>query len=728
VRTTVDALEPTPATEEELDREAASRALAMSRHARDAIMLVRADGTIFEVNPAAELLYERSRAELVGLHVSDLRPPEARESVAAQFHEALKAGLTFETVHRRADGSEFPVEVSSVGADMDGERVVVSVVRDISRRRQRELECDALVDELSFLNERLDAMLSLVSSALGIDNVDRLVSELLAALKDVMSADAALLFVPEGEAMRLQAIQGLHGTVEVPPGFRLLPGQGFAHYVAETADVVWVRDVQSSKFGLPVHQRVGSRSILGVPLYAEGRLQGVLECLWSEHREVSEAERVMLRLAAERISTALQTATLYDRSRRAERLSAALVDVSALVNASLDPDQTIENGLRVVVEALGASGAVLATHEGEALRIRYASGIPLAGQVVPPAHPLREVEGTVRAQTAAHGSAEAEWAADVLGFAHTAVVPVRVGKGLDGALLVGRAFPDDPPFDDLEQDFISRLAVMLGSALTNADRFEVEHHIADTLQESLLTVPREVPGIRFASLYRSATVSSRVGGDFYDVFPIAEGRVGVLIGDVSGKGLEAAMVTTLVKDTVRAYAHEHPSPAEVMARANAVLHAASRLPAFASAILAVIHVNDGEVTYCCAGHPPAVVIRGDAIEETVSESPVIGAFAEMEFVDQQLTLGPTDVLFLYTDGVLEARSEEGFYGEERLLAALAARAQYPLTALPQAILAEVETFASGRLSDDIAMLAVALDRRDRPLPSDLSAPEEPGVG
>ncbi len=285
--------------------------------------------------------------------------------------------------------------------------------------------------------------------------------------------------------------------------------------------------------------------------------------------------------------------------------------------------------------------------------------------------------------------------------------------GLDGALIVGRTGPAVRGFDDLEQDFVTRLAIMLGSALTNARRYEAEHHIAETLQESLLTLPGLVPGVRFEPLYRSATVSSRVGGDFFDVFAMPHGRVGVLIGDVSGKGLEAAMVTSLVKDTVRAYAHEHPSPAEVMARANVVLNAASRLPAFASAILAVVTTETGDVTYCCAGHPPAVIIRADGtLELTDSESPVIGAFDHMTYADQSLALRPGDVLFLYTDGVTEARSAEGFFGDERLLKALGSLAGKDVEAIPGGVLAEVERFAEGRLSDDIALLAITLEPED----------------
>ncbi len=682
----------------------------MVRHARDAILMVRSDGTVLDANDAAEQLYLRTRDELIGLAVRELRAPAAREDYGDQLRQALDAGITFETVHLRADGVEFPVEVSSIGAEVDGERVAISVVRDVTRRKQREAEREALMGELTELNHRLDAMLHLVSSALGSGSPQQLMDELLCALRDVMGAETALFFVPEGEGMRLRALCGLQNLDTDPLAFKLEAGTGFAAHVAQRGDVLTVADVQQSDFALPVHATIGARTIVGVPLQAAGRLQGVLECLWLDEREIAEAEVVMLRLAADRISTALAAAELYERSRRAERLSAALVDVSALVNASLDPDQTIENGLRVVVEALDATGAILTTLEPRGLRVRYAAGVPLVGQLVSPAHMPRDVEGPVTARHVSPGTAEADWARETLGFEDATVVPVRVALGIDGALVVGRSGNANRQFDDLEQDFVTRLATMLGSALNNAGRFETEHHIAETLQESLLTLPGAVSGVRFASLYHSATVSSRVGGDFFDVFSLPGGCVAALIGDVSGKGLEAAMVTTLVKDTVRAYAHEHPSPAEVMARANTVLNAASRLPAFASAILAVIDVATGQVTYCCAGHPPALVLRPDGIEVTDSESPVIGAFDHMTFVDQHLSLGPADVLFLYTDGVTEARSAtEGFFGDERLLDALEGCSAEHLDSLPKSLLERVERFAGGRLSDDIALLAIALD-------------------
>jgi len=304
------------------------------------------------------------------------------------------------------------------------------------------------------------------------------------------------------------------------------------------------------------------------------------------------------------------------------------------------------------------------------------------------------------------GSPHEAWLSTTLGLAEAVVAPVPAHRGLGGALLFGRTTSGEG-FDDQAGDFVRRLAQSLALSLANAAQFEAEHHIAKTLQEALLVMPPAVRGLEFAHLYSSATFSTLVGGDFYDAFDMIGGRVGVLVGDVSGKGLTAAVLTSIIKDTIKAYAHDTPSPAAAIAHANVALGQAARLPLFASVFFAVVDGESDSLTYCGAGHPPAVVLGADGSARLLEgASPIIGVFPDATFNDCSARLSADETVLLYTDGVTEARNARGeFFEEGRLLSTLRSADPADVAHLPAMVFDAVMAFSEGHQTDDIALLA-----------------------
>ena len=244
---------------------------------------------------------------------------------------------------------------------------------------------------------------------------------------------------------------------------------------------------------------------------------------------------------------------------------------------------------------------------------------------------------------------------------------------------------------------------------------ETYRDIADSLQHSLLTVPPEIPGLSLGYLYRSATHSARVGGDLYDVFRVDGKRVGIVIGDVSGKGLPAATLTTVVKDTIRAYAYEDISPASVMTRANRTILRSSDDSSWVSAFFAVLDPDRGSMVYCTAGHPPPLLLRRGPDFDTTrvtplpGHSPILGGLPDLTYEEHRVELETGDLLLLYTDGVIEARRDGELYGEERLLTLVRNLGGAPASRVPTLIYEEIDRFAEGRLTDDVALLAVGRD-------------------
>lgn len=229
-----------------------------------------------------------------------------------------------------------------------------------------------------------------------------------------------------------------------------------------------------------------------------------------------------------------------------------------------------------------------------------------------------------------------------------------------------------------------------------------------TLQRTL--VPPElpdVPGLDVAGAYRPAGDGEEVGGDLYDLFEVAPDDWVAVIGDVQGKGVDAAVVTALIRYTVRAAAVRHSQPSGVLTTLNEVL---VRDDTDRLCTVAVVRLRRSEGTWTAtvssAGHPPPLLTAlAGAPTPVGSTGGLIGAFPGLDHTDTEVPLAPGDTLVLYTDGVTEARGADGWYGEARLRDAVARHAP-TAHALTDALLDEVLAFQDGLPRDDIAVLTV----------------------
>jgi phosphoserine phosphatase RsbU/P len=282
--------------------------------------------------------------------------------------------------------------------------------------------------------------------------------------------------------------------------------------------------------------------------------------------------------------------------------------------------------------------------------------------------------------------------------------------------VIGNIGLDDP---DVRRDFSRReievvegLAAQAAVAIANARLFEQQRDIAELFQHALLALPDRVPGIRFAQAYRAASGVGLVGGDFYDVFEIEHDRIGVMIGDISGKGLGAAVLTSLLKNTLRAHTVERDkTPAAILHLTNEVVYRATRIEQFATVFFGILDCADGTLVYANAGHTAgAIVGDGRAAPRLVATGPVIGAFGDVSYRDQEVRLDPGEVLFLYTDGLTEARREAEQFGEERLFELLEGLSGIEPDELIDRVLDECDAFTGGMLRDDLAIFALRLDK------------------
>ncbi|HYO39450.1 MAG TPA: SpoIIE family protein phosphatase [Nocardioidaceae bacterium] len=233
--------------------------------------------------------------------------------------------------------------------------------------------------------------------------------------------------------------------------------------------------------------------------------------------------------------------------------------------------------------------------------------------------------------------------------------------------------------------------------------------LARTLQSTLIPPsPPELPGLEVSAAYRPAGDGEEVGGDFYDIFQVGQDDWVVALGDVCGKGVDAAVVTALVRYTIRALSMQREQPSEVLVALNDVL-LAQGTDRFCTVALARLRSAGGtwSATLSSGGHPLALHRgQGGAVLPVGQAGSLVGVLEVVDTHDHVVELAPGDVLVLYTDGVTEGRRGREFFGDERLRRSVQQHADSPLPA--ESILADVLDFQEGSARDDIAVVAVRM--------------------
>lgn len=269
-----------------------------------------------------------------------------------------------------------------------------------------------------------------------------------------------------------------------------------------------------------------------------------------------------------------------------------------------------------------------------------------------------------------------------------------------------------PQFDHAEISFLRNITQELKGFPKKNEPKTQDARIAQALQTGMKNELQRVSGISAQGIYSSATEAATIGGDFYDLVRLPHGRACVVMGDVSGKGVEAASVSAAVKTALAAYSWQGLNPAQMTKLLNEFLLGFSRLETFATLFVGIIDLAHARLTYCSAGHPPALLMRAhthDIIPLQV-QSGVVGAFHEIHYQNGEISLSEGDMLLLYTDGTTEARAQNGnFFGEDGLLDALVQEKQQGFEGILDRLLARLDTFTSQHLDDDVAMVCVRFD-------------------
>ena len=301
----------------------------------------------------------------------------------------------------------------------------------------------------------------------------------------------------------------------------------------------------------------------------------------------------------------------------------------------------------------------------------------------------------------------------LLGATSLICVPISDGSASYGTLTLTR-MADKGPFGVADLGLAEELGRHLAIAIRVDRLFRQRSQVADALQASLLPARLpEVRGLEFAAAYSGATQFQEISGDFYDVFKAGDSWA-IAVGDVCGKGQDAAAMTAAARHALRALVHVHKTPDKVLAAANQVLVAEDYDDRFVTASLAFLRQRGSRVRVEIGGcgHPGPAVVRADGrVEILEGDGLPLGLFSDITPGRIDLELHKGDVLFFYTDGVTEARGADLSFFDDRLADALAAVAGRKATDVVRYVQDLVTQFSAGELKDDVTILAVRVELR-----------------
>jgi len=670
--------------------------------AHNAAVSLDEQGRVTYWNPSAERIFGRARAEAMGRPIAGLVIPERlREAHAAGFRRFLDDGVgpvldrRIELVALRADGSEFPIEMT-ISALGDGMRWSFhAFIQDISERVDGERERERLVEQLRRAlrgsEQRFEATVGSLADPVTIrDREHRFVYANRAAITYLGFDSWEQLRDTPPEAImgeyRVSREDGSEVAMRDIPSVRILGG--------EAAEPLLIRTIE---------RRTGVQRwnlLKAAPLLDE---HGELEATITIIEDVTVQKRTELGNAfVAQAGAALASSLDYEQTLRnvAELAVPDIVDWCAVDLLDDDGDRRTVAVAHVDPERLGLAEALRA-YVPE--RLDPAQGL---GRVLSTGEALLYPE--ISDETLAQAALD-ERHLELLraaGFRSALIVPMRLAGRILGAMTLVSA-ESTRVLDRFDLELAEQIAARAAVAIENSRLYSERASIARTLQRSLLPdeLP-EIPGYELASIYRPAVETTLVGGDFYDVWQVGQSWM-IVIGDVTGKGVEAAALTALVRHSVRSASEFERSPARLLAFADATL---KKRPVLSLCTALCVRLEWGHAEIAVGGHPLPLHLTGDGIAEVGRYGPLLGAFPDVRWEDHSVVLEPGETLLVYTDGMTDARSQDRRrFGLERLLAAVAPLRDASAAGVLDGVEQQLSAFQSAAPADDTA--AIALRRK-----------------
>ena len=536
----------------------------------------------------------------------------------------------------------------------------IAVAEELARRTAVAVDNSVLLHQA---RERADAaqrLQRLSDAALSHVDLDDLLDEILALLREELASDAAavLLMEPGGQQLTVRATSGL--GVDAGRGLRIGADDSSVAGPVAAGEPVVLHDPTDDETG-PLLRGRGVHTLMAAPLRVGPRTVGVLQTDWLSPRPLGQDEIDLIGLAAGRIALAVDRAQAYEAEQSARLRLELLARTSDVLGESLDFRAPLGDLARLIVPHLADWCAIDLVDANGSHQISVAHSDPAKVELVRelvrryPADPdaavgasvlhtgLGERHSGVPDAFLERAARDDEHRAILrgLGMRSVIVAPLTARGRTHGTLTLataesGRTYGDD------DVAFATELARRAATAIDTARLYQDRDQVARTLQRSLLPpdLP-DVPGVELAAVYHPAGGGGDVGGDFYDAFETGEGDLFLAIGDVCGKGAPAAALTGIARHTVRAAAVRERSPRVILRTLNQALLRQAIERRFCTVALGRLETTTAgaRLTICCGGHPPPLMIRRDGtVEEAGLPGTLLGIYEQVQLSDLTVEL------------------------------------------------------------------------------------------
>ena len=579
-------------------------------------------------------------------------------------------------------------------------------------RRRAEAEAALRADDTRRLQE-VTAALSLAATPADVSNT--CLEHALAAIG--AEAGFVVLRDPDDETVDLVAYSGYDDDeLEVWRSFGLHDDVPFARAMASSEPIWALSRTEMHAFAGLDEKR--SKGWITLPLVTRGGARGALHVSLRQPRTLNRAEREWLQAMVAQCGQALERSGIYAEEQRARLRTERLQGMTALLSNALTSADVAKVVVDQVSEAVGAAHVVLVgVTDGEPSETLGASGngddapdgvSTLLGFESDGDTPFRRAARSRRSvyvesdDALLDGLSAFRQAMSRSGHQSVLFVPLVAGRRPNGVLVLAwdeprRLVPD-------ERTLVEALAGQAAQALDRASHFESEQAIAETLQRSVLPVSLPtVAGVELAARYLPGSAQLDVGGDWFDALELPDGKLGLVVGDVVGKGVQAAASMAQLRNAIRAFSIERLRPSSVLTRLNRLAESALDT-SFATVGYIVLDPETGICRLSCAGHPPPVAVYPDGRVELLegARGLPLGTGMDVKYRQETIELPVGSVLVLYTDGLVERRGRSIDEGLADLLAAVGDGPRNPERLLEH-ILERV--IGAAERADDIALLA-----------------------
>jgi serine phosphatase RsbU (regulator of sigma subunit) len=583
--------------------------------------------------------------------------------------------------------------------------------------------------------ERTQALLAFSGQAMSELAIEPMLNAAVERIADLLGIERVAVYLNEENGLRTAAARGLQGG-HVQIARRLLE---LAFSSGLLAGGVIVADALSDDRLEPLRDVLvesGVEAIFALPLEAANEVIGLLALYPTRDRVPDESERALLDALRNQLAVAVHRASLHEQatllgselehSLRAERQAAAqlraLYEVSRAFAQSLSLQTTLEAAAKTIAELVGVDVAVLnmpderqekmearALHVArgdleEPMRAILGRSLPLTGDI---ARVIREGLVLRLTRETADASDSLRLLAPFLDRGSTAIVlPVATPKEVLATVTLVSFSPEQPIRDETIEVALA-IVGQAALAIDNARLYEQQKAFADAMQRSLLPdYEPEIEGLDVGAVY-AASARLEIGGDLYDFLVLEDGSLAVVLGDVTGHGVDAAADMAMVKFTFRSLVRRYPEPGAFLAAVNEVVLEEVELGKFVTMVYMRVDPARTELACASAGHPRPRLLRADGSVESLPVGGLaLGIVGSQSYEEIRIPYTPGDAVVLYTDGVIEARRERELYGTPRLDNFLRRHAQLGARELADAVLADCREFAGGPLFDDCAVVVV----------------------